>query len=54
VNLVIKEVTFKASKKTKKKHRKNSKPSCSCSDDSNQDEEMDNFIRKLKKGTNKY
>jgi hypothetical protein len=53
-NRVTKEETFKASKKTKKKIKKNSKPSCSCSDDLDEDEEMANFVRKLKKGTNKY
>jgi hypothetical protein len=30
------------------------KSDCSCSDDSDEYEEMDNFIRKLKKGTGKY
>jgi hypothetical protein len=31
-----------------------SKPSCSCSDDSGEDEDMANFVRKLKKGADKY
>jgi hypothetical protein len=53
-NPVMKEKTFKASKKTKKKNKKKSKPGCSCSDDSDEDEEMANFVRKLKKGTDKY
>jgi hypothetical protein len=53
-NPIKKETTFKAFMKTKKKHMQKSKPSCSCSDDSNEGQEMDNFIRKLKKGTNKY
>jgi hypothetical protein len=53
-NLVTKEASFKESKKTKKKNKKNSKPSCSCSDDSDKGEEMDNLVRKLKKGTKKY
>jgi effector-binding domain-containing protein len=53
-NPVTKEATFKASKKTNKKNKKKSKPGCSCSDHSDEDEEMDNFIRKLKKGINKY
>jgi hypothetical protein len=51
---VTKEAFFMASKKTKKKHKKNSKPSFSCSDYSDEDEEMANFVRKLKKGTGKY
>ena len=38
--------------KTKKKNQ-NSKPSCSCSDDSYEDEEISNFVRKLKRGTGK-
>jgi hypothetical protein len=50
----MKEATFKESKRTKKKNKKMSKPGCSYSDDSDEDEEMDNFIRKLKKGTIKY
>jgi hypothetical protein len=53
-NTVMKEATFKASKKTNKKNKKNSKPDCSCSDDSEEYEEVENFIRKLKTGTNKY
>jgi hypothetical protein len=53
-NLVTKEESFKASKKTNKKNTKNSKSYCSCSDDSEEDEEMENFIRKLKRGTEKY
>jgi hypothetical protein len=44
---------FKASKKTKK-NKKKPKLDCSCSDDSNEDEEMANFVRKLKKGSRKY
>jgi hypothetical protein len=47
LNPLTKEETFKASKNINKKHRKNSKPSCNCNDDSNEYEEMDNFIRKL-------
>jgi uncharacterized coiled-coil protein SlyX len=50
-NSVMKEETFKASKKTKKKNKKNPKSDCSCSDDSEEDEEMENFVRKLKRGT---
>jgi hypothetical protein len=53
-NLVTKEATFKASKKTKKKSKQNPKSECSCSDDSEEDEEMENFVRKLQKGTCKY
>jgi hypothetical protein len=61
-NLVTKEVAFKASKKTKKSnkqqsksvHKKNPKSECSCNDDSEEDEEMENFVRKLQKGTCKY
>jgi hypothetical protein len=53
-NPVTKEATFKASKKTKKKNKQKSKPGCSCSDDLDEDEEMANFVRKLKKGTDKY
>jgi hypothetical protein len=53
-NPVTKEATFKASKKTKKKNKKNPKSDCSCNDDSEEDEEMENFVRKLKRGTDKY
>jgi hypothetical protein len=49
-----KESYIKASKKIKKKKRIDSKPNCSCSDDSNKDEEIDKFVRKLKKGIDKY
>jgi hypothetical protein len=49
-----KEEAFKASKKTKKNKRPESKPNCSYNDDSEEDEEMANFVRKLKKGTSKY
>jgi hypothetical protein len=48
-----KEATFKASKKTKKNKQK-PKSNCSCNDDSEEDEEMANFVRKLKRGTDKY
>jgi hypothetical protein len=48
-----KEASFKSSKKTRK-NKKNSKSNCSCSDDSVEDEEIANFIRKLKRGTRKY
>ena len=53
-NPVTKEATFKASNKTKNKHKQNSKPCCNCSHDSGEDAEMANFVRKLKKGTEKY
>jgi uncharacterized coiled-coil protein SlyX len=53
-NPVMKEATFKASKKTKKKNKQNPKSDCSCNDDSEEDEEMENFVRKLKRGTDKY
>jgi hypothetical protein len=53
-NPVMKEETFKASKKTKKNNKKKEKPGFNCSDDSNEDEEMAKFVRKLKKGTIKY
>jgi hypothetical protein len=43
-NPVTKEATFKASKKTKKKRKKNPKSDCSCNDDSEEDEEMENFM----------
>jgi hypothetical protein len=50
-----KEEMFKESKKTKKnKQEPKSKPSCSCSDDLDEYEEIANFIRKLKRGTDKY
>jgi hypothetical protein len=44
------EATFKASKKTKP----NSNPNCSCSNDLDKDEEISNFVQKLKRGTGKY
>jgi hypothetical protein len=53
-NPSTKEASFKASKRTKKKKNHDSKTNCSCSDDSYEDEEMANFMRKLKKGTDKY
>jgi hypothetical protein len=53
-NPVTKETTFNASKKTKKKNNKNLHSDCSCSDDSEEDEEMTNFIRNLKRGSDKY
>jgi hypothetical protein len=53
-NPVMKEATFKASKKTKKQNKKKSKPNCSCSNDSKEYEEVENFVRKLKRGTDNY
>jgi hypothetical protein len=50
-NLVTKEVTFNVSKKTKKKYKQKPKSYCSVRDDSEEDEEMNNFVRRLKKGT---
>jgi Glu-tRNA(Gln) amidotransferase subunit E-like FAD-binding protein len=52
-NIVMKEELFKASKKTKKQNNKKSKLDCSCSNDSEEDEEVENFVRKLKRGTGK-
>ena len=46
-NLVTKEVAFKASKKKKKKRKKHTKSECSWSDDLEEYEEMENFVRKL-------
>jgi hypothetical protein len=53
-NPVTKEATFKASKKTKKKYKQKPKSYCSCSDDSKEDEEVANFVKRLKDGTEKY
>jgi hypothetical protein len=53
-NPSTKEASFKESRRTKKKKNPESKPNCSYSDDSYEDEEMGNFVRKLKKGTKKY
>jgi hypothetical protein len=53
-NSVTKAATFKASRKTKKKKMQESKPYCSCSNKSNEDEVMVNFVRKLKIGIDKY
>jgi hypothetical protein len=48
-----KEATFKEFNKTKKNKNYESKPNCSCSDDSYEDEEIAKFLRKLKRGANK-
>jgi hypothetical protein len=47
----IKEATFKASKRSKKKGKKKEKEYSSNSDISEDDEEVANFVRRLKKGT---
>ena len=47
------EANFKAFKKTKN-NKQNSKSNCSCTNDSNEDEEITNFVRKLKRATGKY
>jgi hypothetical protein len=52
-NLVMKEATFKASKKTKKQNKKNSKPDCNWSNDLWEYEEVENFVRKLRRRTRK-
>jgi hypothetical protein len=52
-NSVTKKALFKASKKTKKKKYKNSKPYCSYNDESEEDKEVANFVRKLKRGIDK-
>ena len=48
------KATFKESKKTNKKKNTKLKPNCSCRNDSNEDKEIANLVRKLKKGTGKY
>jgi hypothetical protein len=53
-NPMTKEETFKASKKTKNKYEQNPKLDCSCNDDSEEDEEVENFVRNMKRGTGKY
>jgi hypothetical protein len=53
-NMVTKETTFKASKNTTKKRKKNEKSDSSSSDISEDDEEVANFVRRLKKGIDKY
>ena len=47
-----KDATFKVSKK-KKKNKQKSKSCSSCSEDSDDEEEAD-FVRKLKRGTDKF
>jgi hypothetical protein len=53
-NTVTKEAMFKVSKKTKKNNKQQSKLDCSCNDHSEEDEELANFVRNLKRGTRKY
>jgi hypothetical protein len=53
-NPVTKEATFKESKKTKKKNMQNPKSDRSCSDGLKEDEEMEKFLKSLKRGTGKY
>jgi hypothetical protein len=48
-----KEEIFKESKK-RRKNKKKTKSNCSCSDDLDEDEEITNFVRKLKRETCKY
>jgi hypothetical protein len=50
-NPTIKEATFRASKRSKKKGKKKEKEYSSSSDISKDDEEVANFVRRLKKGT---
>jgi hypothetical protein len=52
-NPVTKEETFKASNKTKKKRKQNPNSDCSCNNDLEEDEEMENFVRKFQRGTGK-
>jgi hypothetical protein len=51
-NPYIKEVSFKASKRSKKKGKKKEKEHSNNSDISEDDEEMANFLRRLNKGSN--
>jgi hypothetical protein len=53
-NIVTKEAMFKLSKKMKKKNKKKLKPDCNYNNDLEEDEEVEKFVRKLKRGTNKY
>jgi len=53
-NLSKKEIDFKESKMKKRNKNHESKINCSCDDDSQEDEEIEKFIIKLKRGTNKY
>jgi hypothetical protein len=53
-NPTTKEETFKASNKTKQKDKQKVKLDSSSSDISEDDEQVANFVRRMKKGTNKY
>jgi hypothetical protein len=53
-NPITKETTFKASKKKNKRSKQKTKSDCSCNDDLEEDDEMENFLRKLQKETSKY
>jgi hypothetical protein len=53
-NLITKEATFKASKKSNKNGKQKEKSYNNNNDISEDDEEVVNFIRRLKKGTDKY
>jgi hypothetical protein len=53
-NLVTMEATFKESKKINQKNKQKEKLDSSNSDVSEGDEEVYNFVRTLKKGTEKY
>jgi hypothetical protein len=53
-NLVMKEPLFKESNKTMKKNKSKSKQNSTCKDDLEEDEEVENFVRKLKRGSNRY
>jgi hypothetical protein len=48
-SLSTKEVAFKASRRIKKNKNPESNPNCSYCDDSNEDEEVTNFVRSFKK-----
>jgi hypothetical protein len=53
-NATKKEATFKESKKTKKKDKQNPKSDYRCNNDSEEDEEVDNFVTRMKRVTDKY
>jgi hypothetical protein len=53
-NIVMEEVTFKSSKKTKKKSNQKEKSDSSNNNILEDDEEVANFVKRLKRGTEKY
>jgi hypothetical protein len=53
-NLVKKEESFKASKNTMKNEKQKAKSYSSSNDISKDNEEVANFVRRMKKGTKKY